>query len=120
MPKREPTPPAVAPEEPSSSARDTLFVYGKTEAGDYGVIRHRDERLELGQIRQLRDGQAIHGEVVRLQPRSEDERLFDVEVVHAPPAALSRPAQVATRAYRDNWERIFGSNEAPKGDGEPN
>jgi len=44
-----------------------------------------------------------------------------VEVLHAPDVAtaakpLERPAQVATDAYRRNWDRIFGEPASPTED----
>ena len=100
------------------AARDVVFVYGHEESGDYGVIRKRDDRVELGRIRPVRDGEPIHSELVRLSPRSEHGQLFDVEVLHdassaesreraRSEAAVSGPSRVATRAYRDSWDRIF-------------
>jgi hypothetical protein len=54
---------------------------------------------------------------VRLAKRPESPALYDVHVEHvleAPRAAPSRPvdgpAQVATKAYRESWDRTFGSN----------
>jgi hypothetical protein len=89
-------------------------VYGVGEGGDsYQVLRHRNECVELGELRGLPEGKAIHGEVVRLHPSEEHEQLFDVEVLVDPPSpARSGPAQVATRAYREHWEAIFGKRDA--------
>lgn len=97
--------------EPSAiEGRDVVFVYGKSEDGDYGVVRKRDEMLELGRIRPMKEGQPIHGEVVNLKPRRDSPQLFDVDVLHdpRPEGARSGPAQVATRAYRENWDQVFG------------
>jgi hypothetical protein len=59
----------------------------------------------------VKEGQPIHGELVTLKPRGESPRLFDVDVVHdaRPVQPRSGSAQVATRSYRDNWDRIFGA-----------
>lgn len=95
---------------------DVVFVQGAAEQGEgLKVIRRRDETLEVGEIRPIQEGRPIHGEVVKLKPRKEHERLFDVEVVvpraDASTTALTHggPAQVATDRYRTNWESIFGS-----------
>jgi hypothetical protein len=80
------------------------------------VLRARDERLEVGQMRPLKEGKPITGEVVSLTAREDSPRAFDVKVLAKvdAPAPAAGPAQVATRAYRDGWERIFEAHdEAP-------
>ncbi len=104
--------PPPNPPEPASPPRDVLFVCGEGETGDYGVIRQRAEQLEVGRIRPIKDGQPLAGELLRLEQRKEHARLFDVEVIHdtTPRRATSAgPAQVATKAYREQWDRIFGA-----------
>ena len=67
---------------------------------------------------------SVHGDVVRLSQRSEHERLYNVEVLvksaSAPEAPRSGPAQVATDAYRANWEAIFGARSKGEGSDAPN
>jgi hypothetical protein len=105
---------------PPPPKQDVVFVHSPAEAGDgLRVIRRRDDTIEIGEIRPVQEGKPLHGELVKLKPRQEHDRLFDVEVLAsreelrqpAAPAALSHagPAQVATEAYRDNWEAIFGA-----------
>lgn len=83
-----PEPPAAPPvgdappPPPSAPVRDVLLLCGDGGAGAYGVIRQRQERIEVGRIRPVRDGQPISGELVRLAQRKEHERLFDVEVLY--------------------------------------
>ena len=66
----------------------------------------------LGEIRALEEGRPVHGEVVKLSPRQEHAQLFDVDVlvpaVDRADASRSGPPQVATDAYRRNWDAIFG------------
>lgn len=72
-------------------------------------------------MRPMEEGKPLHGELVRLAPRSEPN-LYDVEVLHdaraaitptddvdrAEPSADRRgPAQVATDEYRRGWSRLF-------------
>lgn len=102
---------------------DVVYVHGPTPDGTGKVVlRAREDRVEVGAMRPLRDGQPLHGEVVRLTPRRDTERLFDVEVLHAssapqPPkdstpgeAAPRRkgPARVSSERYRAGWEAVFG------------
>ncbi|HEY4121831.1 MAG TPA: hypothetical protein VGM56_28385 [Byssovorax sp.] len=114
--------------KPDEARRDVLFVGPRSDDGDgYKVVRRRDDAIELGELRAAKEGKPIHGDVVRLSPRPEHERLFDVEVVHGRPASAhakthAGPAQVATDAYRTNWEAIFtpGEPASHKGPGELN
>ncbi len=78
----------------------------------YNVLRVRDGSLEMGAIRNIREGAPIHGDIVSLSQRKEHERLYNVEVLMKNPAQPEAPrhgpAQVATDKYRTNWENIFG------------
>jgi hypothetical protein len=101
---------------------DVLLVHGRTESGEgYKVVRKRGERIELGEMRTAQEGKPIHGELVRLKPREESERLFDVEVLLPAQGATAGqakgeskaeskngPAQVASDAYRTGWDAVFG------------
>jgi hypothetical protein len=102
--------------------QDVVFVHSRSDEGEsLRVIRKRDETIELGEIREAREGRPVHGELVQLRQRKEHERLFDVEVLATreelkqPPAlGHAGPAQVATDAYRENWEAIFGGTQEPR------
>jgi hypothetical protein len=106
------TAPATATEAP---AYDVVLVHGATGDGEGArVLRARPGQLEVGEIRPLRQGQPIAsgGEVVRLVERPEGPLFYDVKVDYKAPAIAARthgPAQVATPAYRDSWERTFAS-----------
>ncbi len=110
---------------------DVVLLHSPTESGDgIRVVRKRDEAIEVGELRPMREGQAIHGEVVRLTQRAEHALLFDCEVVvpaqsakEPPPepaeprsVAHKGPARVTTEAYRGGWDLIFGQK--PKDSGE--
>ncbi|HVU01431.1 MAG TPA: hypothetical protein VHE30_06750 [Polyangiaceae bacterium] len=107
---------------PSRKPKDVVLVHGRTPDGQgYGVIRARQERLEVGLMRPLEQGKPIHGEVVKLTPRPEMPLLFDAETEYAAPgaesdkaaesapepAASQGPPMVATDAYRKNWDAIW-------------
>ena len=110
------------------AARDTVLIHGVSEDGaSFAVLRAREDRLEAGIVRKVRDGEPLHGELLRLTPRPESPLLCDVEVQYAPsgarPASASDdaaasaprapkllhggPAQVATSDYRANWDAIW-------------
>jgi hypothetical protein len=110
-------------EDAPAKKEDVVFVHGPAEGGEgLRVIRKRDEVIELGELRSVQEGKPLHGELVKLSPREDNKRLFDVEVVvpreetqsgHAALKAKSGPAQVASEAYREGWEAIFGAREEP-------
>jgi hypothetical protein len=110
---------------------DVVMMHGPTDDGAGSkVLRARPGRLEAGEVRPMADGRPLTpgGEVVHLEKRADAKGLFDVRVDYKVPEpgetnaqgrpsesdtqshALSGPAQVATRAYRDSWERTFGMN----------
>jgi hypothetical protein len=109
-------------EPPARPKEDVVFVHGPAEHGaGLRVIRKREDGIEVGEIRSVEEGRPLQGELVKLKPRREHERLFDVEVLVSReelgqrPVALGHagPAQVATDSYRANWEAIFGPHEKP-------
>ena len=101
---------------------DVVFIHGPAEQGDgVRVIRKRDDTIEVGEMRAAKEGKPLTGELVKLKPRAESDRLFDVEVMvsrdelpQAQAGSRHGPAQVATEKYRANWDAIFGPREEPK------
>jgi hypothetical protein len=107
-------------EKPAKPARDVVLLGPPTADGDgVHVLRARDERIETGELRNVTEGKPITGELVTLQPRKDNPRVCDVtdsfkanaepSPSSPPPARGKGPAQVATKAYRDNWEEVFAS-----------
>ena len=102
-----------------------MLIRGVSEDGEsLAVLRAREDRVELGIVRKVKDGQPITGELVRLTPRADSPLICDVEVEFTPPAAAPShklghggPAQVATPSYRQNWDAIWSK---PKGSSAPN
>src|SRR5258708_22247531 len=97
------------------------MMHGPTEDGAGSkVLRARPGRIESGEVRPMAEGKPLHpgGEVVRLERRADAKGVFDVHVDYKVPAAsdtaappgLTGPAQVATPAHRDAWDRTFGAN----------
>lgn len=130
---------AKLPEPGTSSAppgRDTVLIHGISEDGQsLAVLRAREDRVEAGVVRPVREGEAILGELVRLKPRPELPLVCDVEVelpsrlpAAAQPARPSEPRrarlshggppQVATDSYRANWDAIWSKK--PSGGDQPN
>lgn len=110
-----------ASEKGDPSGYDVVLMHSPTDDGaGTRVLRARPGRLETGEVRPIKSGAPLApgGDVVRLSPRPESPALFDVHVecsvpAEAPSAQVndaagrSGPAQVATPAYRDSWERTF-------------
>lgn len=97
---------------------DVVFVHSKVESGEgFRVVRKREGVIEIGEIRPVQEGKPLTGEMVKLSPRKDHEQIFDVEVlvskeqVQGGARGHSGPAQVATAAYRSNWDAIFGASE---------
>ncbi len=111
------------------SAKDVVLIHGVSESGEMAVIRAREDRVEAGLVRPIREGEPLTGEVIKLKPRAEFPLLCDVDVevprgmLNAPGGgeqaarAHKGPAQVATKAYRDNWESIW---QRPRRGAKPN
>lgn len=102
------------PAAPATAPPVDVVVLGPPTADGAGVhvLRARDEKIETGELRALQEGRPIVGEVVTLEPRKENPRVCDVRNSYAPPSTAATthkgPARVATKAYRDGWDEIFG------------
>ena len=117
---------------------DVVLLHSPTESGDgIRVVRKRKDAIEVGELRPMKEGQPIHGEVVKLTARPEHDMLFDCEVLvpsqgrgdvptsESAPAASAKPEtpeptralshkgppRVSSDAYRGGWEAIFGKRD---------
>jgi hypothetical protein len=121
LPAAAPSAPATA-SEPAPAATDVVLLGPPTADGaGVHVIRAREERIETGELRALQEGRPIVGEIVTLKPRDGSPRICDVTASYAPhgaqPAQLGHkgPAKVATDAYREGWDEIFGTKPTTPG-----
>jgi hypothetical protein len=107
-------------EKNDGDAFDVVLLHGPTDDGEgTRVLRARPGQVETGEVRPIRDGQPLTpgGELVRLVERPGTNLVYDVKVDYKAPApnagaeagsrATNGPAQVATKAYRESWERTF-------------
>lgn len=81
------------------------------DGGGVHVLRAHEQKVETGELRALQEGRPITGEVVTLAPRKDNPRVCDVTASYRPPTmavAHKGPANVATDAYRDGWDEVFG------------
>ncbi|MEM1417409.1 MAG: hypothetical protein AAGH15_21100, partial [Myxococcota bacterium] len=84
--KKKPAAADAPKEDAPAKTEDVALVHGRTEDGEgLRVIRKKGDELSAGEVRPLKDGQPIHGEVLSLKPRPEMPLLCDVEVTHAAP-----------------------------------
>ncbi|MET0287264.1 MAG: hypothetical protein ABW352_22455 [Polyangiales bacterium] len=102
------------------TSEDKLLIHGVSEDGEkLSVLRARGDRVEAGIVSKVKDGEPLHGELVKLTPHADFPLLCDVDVELAAPNAgapkLSHggPAQVATPSYRANWDAIFQKKPRP-------
>lgn len=103
---------------------DLALLGPKTPAG-HKVMRIKGDKegpkeIVLGEIRPVKEGEPILGDVVRLD-RKGDSNVFGVETIlenpmkPEPQSGGRRPPMVSSEAYREGWERVFG-NKPPKAD----
>jgi len=103
-----------------------VFVHGQTPSG-VQITRLREDRVEAGELRPLKEGQPISGEIVKLSQRPESERLFDVEVLakvaskaaqpgEEPVRDRKGPSRVSNERFRTNWDIVFGASSNKKSD----
>jgi hypothetical protein len=113
-----PAAPAKAPDPAPVPATDVVILGPPTADGaGVHVLRAREEKVEIGELRALEEGRPIAGEVVTLSPRKDNPRVCDVKDSFraAPSLSLAHkgPAKVATEAYRDGWDEIFSKKPTP-------
>lgn len=124
--------------------KDIAIIGGPTEDGQGArLLRVRDGNVTTGEIRPAREGQPVTGgELVRLRPLDAEQRICEVEVLHAAPSTTqiaepstrdehrpsspprsdgersggkrSRPARVSNERYRKNWSAIFDTGRAKR------
>lgn len=88
---------------------DFVVLGPKTEDGRQTAIRHReDHTVELCEVYPVQDGRPIseNSEIVQL---SGEGPVYRVES-----STRKGPAKVANRAFRENYDAIFGKKAASK------
>lgn len=99
------------PSNPEPKQDVVLLGPPTADGGGVHVLRARKDQLEAGELRPVQEGKPLSGELLSLAPRKDNPRILDVKgsyVQNALPS-LKGPAQVATKAYRDNWDEVFSS-----------
>ncbi len=87
---------------------DVVLVGPPTEDGEgRTALRSRPGRLDLAELRPAVEGRDIgDGELVHLKAR-EAPNIFDVDVLYGE-GERAGPPRVASDAFRDGWELVFG------------
>jgi hypothetical protein len=105
---------SVTPAQEQPKSPDVVVLGPPTaDGGGVHVLRAREQRLEAGELRSIEEGRPITGEIVTLAPRTDNPRVCDVKDSYLPPRhapvpqKAKGPAQVATKAYRENWDEVF-------------
>lgn len=104
--------------------QDVVLVHGVTEDKQgLRVLRAREQGLELGEVRPVKEGQPLTQDLVRLKPRKDAPYLCDVETEfsasehkqQSPVRTQKGPAQVASKTYREGWDAIFANRVSAPG-----
>lgn len=99
-----------APAKDAPATDVVLLGPPTTDGAGVHVIRAREERIETGELRALREGKPITGEIVTLEPRKDNPRVCDVKESYRPHTHTHKgPANVSTDAYREGWDEVFGN-----------
>lgn len=92
--------------EPPCVCGDELQAGPDLGDGSHVYVRHTaDHDIQMGTLHPIREGQPIPEGSMHLTPIGETGR-YRVEPI--PTSASKGPAKVNSRAYRDNWDSIFG------------
>jgi len=93
-----------------SEKKDEMRIIAASGDALLGV-RSNEEGEHLTVIRHMEEGRPLAAEVIDLKKRDDDPNLYNVKTLYKPDHA--GPARANSKAYRDNWDDIFGSAERP-------
>ena len=75
----------------------------------FGCSCKKGDALSVGEMRPLKEGQPVSGDIVSLKPREDHPALFDVHTEYAAePQLPAGPTRVSTDRYRHGWESLWG------------
>ncbi len=93
--------------------KDVAVPVSTNTDGSFNMLRATDEGVFYDTYRTVAEGQPLtgDGEVVHLTP-DETKTYYNVETLYGsrPTVAKSGPAQVASKSYRDGYDRIFSKS----------
>lgn len=69
------------------------------------VRKNKDDEISCGTLELTKEGKPVDGEIVKLSEVSDS--VYDVESIYKSPG----PSKVASKKYKDGWDRIFGNKD---------
>ncbi len=105
----------MSDDEKKCEAKDVVTIGPDLGGGIHPAVRHdANHQVSLGMLHVLKDGEPLRDDTLILQKNGEGSE-YDVvaEVSAKGEVTESRggPAMVATKAYRNGWENIFGKKQ---------
>ncbi len=93
----------------TSKQKNQIRLGSETDPGHGAAIRRHGEGFSFGTFTEIKEGQPIRegAELIRVGAE-DDEGWRDVTTVYE---HRNGPAQVATPAYREGYDRIFGGKQ---------
>lgn len=85
------------------------------EGGSEAMLVGSDGCVEFGLLGQAKEGQDLRGmDVIQLAPHRNSPMVWNVKdrMSFRQDEGVKGPAKVSSKAFRDNYERIFGDDDA--------
>ena len=104
------------PKKHSCEAGDEIQIGPDLGNGHHQAIRHTADHQQLvGTVRPVRDGEHLTGREFYVEPKDEARGIFHFRPLSGDvQAAIRKPSKVASPAYREGWDAIFGKQ--PRGE----
>ncbi len=90
--------------ERAEKGQEVAVVLGETDHQALVVLGNEQGPQQIGLCHKFHEGQPIHGDVVHLSSRGDG--FHNVERISIS-SGRHGPSQVATKQYRDNYDKIF-------------
>lgn len=89
---------------------DTAVLGPALPGGKRVAFRHTaDHKAMVGVVSPVKEGEALRPGAIILEPKEGCEGVYDVtDIEKLKSGGKSGPAQVATKSYREGYDRIFG------------
>jgi hypothetical protein len=98
------------PKKHSCEAGDEIQLGPDLGNGHRQAIRHTaDHQRSIGTVRPVREGEMLTGREFFAEPKDEANGIYHYRPMSEEVrAAIQKPSKVATPAYREGWDAIFG------------
>ncbi len=100
----------MADEPPKNPGGDELQLGPQVGPDARLFVRRNADHQEIsGVMRPVREGENLAGQgLFSIEPKDPARGLYHVKDIQLPAAARGKPAQVATDAFRDGWDAVWG------------